>query len=508
MAKVKFTAGRIAEFSCAEDKPAFLWDSETPGLGLRASPGGAKAFIFQAKLQGEVIRIKLGRPSDMSCAEARAKATEHRKTINEGRDPRKVKADRIAAEKADRAAKANALAQAEAERQLEVARRELLARTAWDAYLAAPHKKWGETHRNDHIIAAGQGGVMTKIGNRQTKPGPLATLLNLPLYAISSAVVQDWLNKESSARPVRTRNAFRKFQTFIRWCLEQSDFKNIVQADCCFSKAVIDIVPAARTRHGDCLQREQLRPWFEHVRKIANPVISAYLQSLPIVGARRDEWAELRWKNVDFQWRSLTIRDKIDGWRTIPLTPHVSSLLAALPRNNEWVFSSPTAKSGHITEPRKAHVNALVAARLPHVSLQGLRRTFLTQSEWLKMPPGVAAQIMGHKPSALAEKHYHRRPLDLLRMWHDQYEAWILAQAGIDFIPEQPAVKNDSQQSDCEWQQPVQAPVERLEKKIAELSELLIREREARALAERQLAGVTSTRNEPPTGDAPEELRR
>jgi hypothetical protein len=39
---------------------------------------------------------------------------------------------------------------------------------------------------------------------------------------------------------------------------------------------------------------------------------------------------------------------------------------------------------------------------------------------------------MGHKPSAIAEKHYRRRPLDLLRMWHCKIEAWILDQAGIE----------------------------------------------------------------------------
>ena len=44
---------------------------------------------------------------------------------------------------------------------------------------------------------------------------------------------------------------------------------------------------------------------------------------------------------------------------------------------------------------------------------------------------------MGHKPSALAEKHYRRRPLDLLRMWHDKIEAWMLEQAGIRFDAEQ-----------------------------------------------------------------------
>jgi len=56
------------------------------------------------------------------------------------------------------------------------------------------------------------------------------------------------------------------------------------------------------------------------------------------------------------------------------------------------------------------------------------------------MPSGISAQIMGHKPSALAEKHYRRRPLDLLRKWHDMIEAWILEQAGIDFVPGAPGL--------------------------------------------------------------------
>ena len=46
---------------------------------------------------------------------------------------------------------------------------------------------------------------------------------------------------------------------------------------------------------------------------------------------------------------------------------------------------------------------------------------------------------MGHKPSALAEKHYRRRPLDLLRMWHTRIEAWILEQAGIPLPTEDAA---------------------------------------------------------------------
>jgi hypothetical protein len=45
------------------------------------------------------------------------------------------------------------------------------------------------------------------------------------------------------------------------------------------------------------------------------------------------------------------------------------------------------------------------------------------------------AQIQGHKPSATAEKHYTIRPLELLRVHHENIEAWILEQAGISFNP-------------------------------------------------------------------------
>lgn len=56
-------------------------------------------------------------------------------------------------------------------------------------------------------------------------------------------------------------------------------------------------------------------------------------------------------------------------------------------------------------------------------------------TEWLEIPAGVVAQIMGHKPSATAENHYTVRPLDLLRMHHERIESWILEQAGVVFAP-------------------------------------------------------------------------
>ena len=94
------------------------------------------------------------------------------------------------------------------------------------------------------------------------------------------------------------------------------------------------------------------------------------------------------------------------------------------------MFSSPLAASGRLQEPSIQHRRACAVAGLD-VSLHGLRRSFASLAEWTEMPAGIVAQIMGHKPSATAEKHYKVRPLDLLRLWHAKYEAWILEQAGI-----------------------------------------------------------------------------
>jgi integrase len=219
----------------------------------------------------------------------------------------------------------------------------------------------------------------------------------------------------------------------------------VVKADACTAKALREMVPKVKPKD-DVLQKEQLSSWFDAVRRIQNPVIAAYLQALLLTGARREELAGLTWDGIDFQWKTITIHDKVEGERTIPLTPYVASLLAPLPHRKDaegnalpWVFSSPTAANGRLQEPRKQHVSALAAAGLPHLSIHGLRRSFGTLAEWTETPVGVVAQIMGHKPSAIAEKHYRRRPLDLLRKWHEKIEAWILEQAGIEQPKEEQA---------------------------------------------------------------------
>ena len=53
-----------------------------------------------------------------------------------------------------------------------------------------------------------------------------------------------------------------------------------------------------------------------------NPVIAAYLQIMLLTGARPGEVLALRREDVNTKWKGLTIRDKVEGERVIPLTPY------------------------------------------------------------------------------------------------------------------------------------------------------------------------------------------
>jgi integrase len=452
LGKVNFTAARIEACCCPIGKSqSFLWDSNTPGLGLRVTANGAKAYIFQTKVHGSTVRLTIGNPRSWGIADAQKEARRLQILVDKGEDPRDDKAKQRAAYDAEQAAKV---------------RNSVTVADAWSEYLEylstrlspKTKKPRSANYLRDHIALGTAGGEPAKRGGKITVPGPLWPLMALKLSDLSANVVAAWLESETPARPTSAAYAYRMLRAFVRWCEEQERYAGIISTDCVTARMVKGAVPSSGTKDGDSLQREQLAAWFSAVRSLSNPVQSAYLQGLLITGARREELAALKWTDVDFQWRSLRISDKVETvkGRVIPLTPYLASLLLELKRLNdtspdihalarlaavgkkwepsEWVFASKAAADGKIAEPRYAHNQALKAAGLPHTSLHGLRRSFGTLAEWCEAPTGVIAQIQGHKPSAIVEKHYKRRPLDLLRMWHDKIETWMLKEAGIEYV--------------------------------------------------------------------------
>lgn len=419
--RIKLTAPRVEALTCPEGKAQLLtWDTDTPGLQVRTTPR-RKTYCFESRLAGKTIRMTIGDCKVWALGDARAEARRLQTIIDGGTDPRQQKAE--------------AIAQAERKRQQEKVRGVTLTE-AWGMYIEARTPFWGERHRDAHI-------TMERI--------ELAPLMPQELARISRDDVVACLEANTQARPGRVAQARALLRTFFNWAASHAELGEVVTANPAAGKRTAEAAPKPTAKQ-TALLREQLPAFFAGARAIQNPVVGAYLQSALLLGTRpgtgstkKGELLHLKWGDIDFEWKAIKIRDKVaskggkDGVRIIPLPAYVESLLIRLPRRGPYVFQSPTTDKP-ITNASVALRDLCIAAGLPHLTPHDLRRSFGSLSEWLELPAGVVRQIQGHAAGDVAERHYRVRPLDLLRLHHERFEAWILEQAQVEFTPaEQPA---------------------------------------------------------------------
>lgn len=423
------TSGLLERASCPEGASfVLLRDTGKKGLRLRITKAGGKHWQFETRVKGKLFTRALGEWPTVAIDQAKAEAHRLRGLTEQGLDPREL-------ERQQSTEKAELQAVAAAKRNT-VKLRTLTFGEVWADYIEQRRPFWGALHYRDHVDKTKAGGLPSGRrggGKLPTKPGPLASFMPIRMAEMTPERIEAWAAIEGQTRPSSARLAWRLLTVFFTWCAEQPTYAVLLPAkNPAKTRKAREALGKAGTK-SDVLQRSQLASWFAAVQQLQNPTIAACLQVMLLTGARPGEVLSLRWEEVNTQWKGISIRDKVEGIREIPLTPYVEHLIASLPRRNKWVFSSPTSASGCLTEPNTPHTRACKSAGLDGLTLHGLRRSFKSLTEWLEVPVGVVAQIQGHKPSATAEKHYTVRPLDLLRVHHQKIEAWILEQAGIEF---------------------------------------------------------------------------
>ena len=417
--RVRLTAGRVDAFTCPAGKSqAFLWDTDTPALALRVTPTGRKTYVFESRLNGATLRVNIGTAADWPIDKARGEAQRLKVLVDSGTDPRELERE----QQADKAAaKAAATAQA------------LTVGDVWPLYLENGRPKrrdaWKPRYRADLETMAASGGEKKKRGQGLTRPGPLFPLMALALGDVTEDALTVWFDREALTSRHQATRALMMFRGFLRWCAARPEYRKLADRDAGRAPAIMESLPPAK-RRTDKLLREQVTGWWAAVEQLSNRTASAYLRALLLTGARREEVAALKWADVDFQWRNLTLADKVDATRTIPLSSYMAHMLATLPRVGPYVFAS-ASKSGHIVDARDSMDKAVNEAGVGYLTFHGLRRTF-TQTGRGVVPAGIVAQIQGHKSSATAEG-YDIRTLDELRPELERIEAYILALAGVQF---------------------------------------------------------------------------
>ena len=409
------------------------------GLGVRVTAKGTKTFVYDRSVKGKTVRINIGPAprsvnddNALSVPEAEAIAFDLNVQVAAGRDPRAIRLEKGLADSA-------ALDREKQQRD----RESVTLRNVWNVYIEERSPNWSERHHRDAVNLADPGGRPHKRGSGKTKPGPLASLMKEPLVSIDQDRITAWAKMEGAKRPTQARLARRHLIACMRWCLEEGprEWRHLVDRE------ALKLTRTASRRLGkpkakdDRLEAPQLKAFFSELKKHSVPVTRAFITTLLLTGARKNEISKLEWPHVDWRWKRLTLHDKAtQDKRVIPLTPYVESVLRDIERNKpadvSWVFASHRKPGEALQWVNKALAEVCKAAGIERISVHGLRRSFASLAESADLPAGAVAQIMGHAPTAIAEKHYRRRSIDELRAFAVRFESWMLESAEIEFTPE------------------------------------------------------------------------
>jgi integrase len=466
----ELTAGLIDRATCPQERPfVLLKDVSKKGLRVRVTKVGGKHWQFETRLRTGLFTRALGEWPTVSIEDARREAHRLRGMTEQGIDPREVEAKELAAKKAE----VERVAKEEAAKRQEDAAKTLTVGAIWPAYLAGGKPKrrdsWKPRYLEDLKKMGSPGGVPKIRGEGVTRTGPIYPLMCVTLVNLHEDTLKAWHDKEALTSKSQAARALMMFRGFMRWCATKPEYRDLVNIDAGRAPAILESLPSL-TRRTDALETAQVSAWWSAVCGLNNYTMSVYLRALLLTGARRVEMSRLRWVDVDFRWKKLTLADKVEKTRTIPLTPHMAHMLKTLPKVNEWVFAStktlsnlpenikrrqrnsksvgsseaegsahPPKGAGHITDARYSHGQALKVAGIAKLTHHGLRRSFSLLGESSGAPAGAIA----HKPSAVAEG-YRPRSIDALRPYMAQIEAHIMA---LTDTPTSSAEQDDSQPS-------------------------------------------------------------
>jgi integrase len=144
----------------------------------------------------------------------------------------------------------------------------------------------------------------------------------------------------------------------------------------------------------------KLADWYKAVTSLRHKTVKDYLLFLLFTGLRRNEAGTLRWDDIDFQAKVLTIRAEVsknNKEHRLPLSDFLEALLKE--RYHEkgpsaFVFPGRGGK-GHIVDSHHVISGVANEAKCPFM-LHDLRRTFLTMAELLGFSYVILKKLANH----------------------------------------------------------------------------------------------------------------
>lgn len=180
-------------------------------------------------------------------------------------------------------------------------------------------------------------------------------------------------------------------------------------------------IPGSKRRKVEPLD---IARWWEEVGKLSPMRRDLHLAML-LTGARRSSVLNVKREDVDLENRVLrfTHQKTSDEPLLFPMGPGLTAILKARleadePLNSEWLWPSPTSKSGHIVEPKEAGLPS------PH-ELRHHARTLFIQAG---APYAESALLLGQKLAGASGGYVHASHLcEHLRQYALALEALVFS---------------------------------------------------------------------------------
>lgn len=218
--------------------------------------------------------------------------------------------------------------------------------------------------------------------------------------------------KRSSGTVNRYIAAFSKALTFavkeLGWLQENPMFK--------ISK------PKEARGRDRYLTRDEIEMLLEACKESKNENLYPIIQIAVVTGMRYGEIVNLRWKNINFENRFLTIEQTKNGsQRVIPLTGQLIKILKECPSfGNEpqsLIFSTGKPSTTNRTMSiRKSFATALKKANIENFRFHDLRHTAASHMAMKGASQGELMEILGHRTptQSVRYQHFNRKHIETI----------------------------------------------------------------------------------------------